>query len=54
VFAGEAVIFACWLFTPIAFLWYNVVGCLVVVLTALIITALDRRTDTGRVRPAAV
>jgi SSS family solute:Na+ symporter len=54
VLAGEAVIFACWLFTPIAFLWYNVVGCLVVVLTALILTALDRRTDTGRVRPAAV
>jgi SSS family solute:Na+ symporter len=54
VLAGEAVIFACWFFTPIAFLWYNVVGCLVVVLTGLIITALDRRRDTGRLQPAAV
>jgi Na+/proline symporter len=41
VLAGEAVIFGCWIFTPIAFLWYNVIGCLVVVLTGLAITALD-------------
>jgi Na+/proline symporter len=31
VLAGEAVIFAAYLFTDIAFLWYNVFGCLVVV-----------------------
>ena len=32
VLVGEAVIFACWYFTSIAFLWYNVIGCVVVVL----------------------
>jgi solute:Na+ symporter, SSS family len=31
VLCGEAVIFACWYFTSIAFLWYNVIGCVVVV-----------------------
>ena len=46
VLAGEAVIFACWYFTSIAFLWYNVIGCLVVVATGLVITAFDRRKDT--------
>jgi SSS family solute:Na+ symporter len=39
VLAGEAVIFACALFTQIAFLWYNVIGCLVVVLTGVLISA---------------
>jgi SSS family transporter len=33
VLAGEAAIFYCFLFTHIAFLWYNVVGCLVVIST---------------------
>ena len=42
VLAGEAVIFACWYFTNIAFLWYNVLGCLAVVATGLAITAFDR------------
>jgi Na+/proline symporter len=40
VLAGEAVIFACWYFTPIAFLWYNVIGCVVVVASALAMSAL--------------
>ena len=31
VLAGEAAIFYCYFFTHIAFLWYNVVGCLVVI-----------------------
>jgi Na+/proline symporter len=31
VLCGEAVIFLCWHFTSIAFLWYNVIGCVVVV-----------------------
>ena len=53
VLAGEAVIFACWYFTAIAFLWYNVLGCLVVVATGLVITAFDRRTDSGDLEPAA-
>ena len=39
VLAGEAVIFSCWYFTSIAFLWYNVIGCVVVVLSALAISA---------------
>ena len=35
--AGEAAIFAAW-FTGISFLWYNVIGCLVVVATALAVS----------------
>jgi Na+/proline symporter len=37
VIAGEAAIFAVALFTKISFLWFNVIGCAVVVLVALII-----------------
>jgi Na+/proline symporter len=39
---GEAFVFAAFLFTGISFLWYNVIGCAVVILTALAITAADR------------
>ena len=42
VLVGEAAIFACWYYTSLAFLWYNVVGCVVVVLTGLAITAFER------------
>ena len=42
VLAGETVIFACWYFTSIAFLWYNVIGCAVVVLTGLVLSLLER------------
>jgi SSS family transporter len=35
VLAGEAAIFAAAAFTHIAFLWYNVIGCLVVIAVAL-------------------
>jgi Na+/proline symporter len=38
--AGEAAIFFCFLFTGISFLWYNVIGCIVVVLTAVAVSAL--------------
>jgi SSS family transporter len=38
VIAGEAAIFATSLFTKISFLWYNVIGCLVVVAVALALT----------------
>jgi Na+/proline symporter len=41
VVAGEGVIFACWYFTNIAFLWYNVIGCAVVIVIALIISAFE-------------
>ena len=43
VLAGEAVIFACYFFTRIAFLWYNVFGCLVVVGTGILISRLEKR-----------
>ena len=48
VLAGEAVIFAAYYFTQIAFLWYNVLGCLVVVATGVVISAIE-----GRRGPAA-
>ncbi len=35
---GEAVVIACFLFTPIAWLWYNVIGCAVVVTVAILWT----------------
>lgn len=42
VLAGEAAIFAAWYFTKIAFLWYNVIGCLVVIATGVVVTKLKR------------
>jgi Na+/proline symporter len=45
VILGEAAIFICAAFTDVSFLWYNVVGSLVVVSSALIITALRPRLD---------
>ena len=46
--AGEAVVFWAFFFTGISFLWYNVIGCAVVILTAFVITywiAPGRRAD---------
>ncbi len=40
VLAGEAAIFAAAGFTHIAFLWYNVIGCVVVIAVALLIQTL--------------
>jgi Na+/proline symporter len=40
--AGEAAIFACFLFTRISYLWYNVIGCAVVVATAVVVAAFNR------------
>jgi len=42
VLAGEAAIFAAARFTNIAFLWYNVLGCLVVIAVALVVPAKAR------------
>jgi Na+/proline symporter len=39
VLAGEAAIFAAALFTHISFLWYNVIGCLVVVAVGIALSA---------------
>jgi Na+/proline symporter len=40
VLAGEAAIFAANRFTHIGFLWYNVIGCVVVVAVGLAISAM--------------
>jgi Na+/proline symporter len=40
VIVGQMVIFAFWKYTTLAFLWYNVVGCAVVVGTAVAVSAL--------------
>ena len=45
VFAGEAAIFAANRFTNISFLWYNVIGAVVVILTAVIISAFAPRKE---------
>jgi hypothetical protein len=47
VLTGEAVIFSCWYFTTIAFLWYNVIGCLVVVMTGVVVSVFDRSPVTS-------
>ena len=39
VLVGQLVIFACWKYTALAFLWYNVIGCAVVVVVAVIVSA---------------
>ena len=42
---AEAVVVACFLFTRISFLWYNLIGCVLVVGISLFISFLpDRRT----------
>ncbi|MBL8176829.1 MAG: sodium:solute symporter [Bryobacterales bacterium] len=38
VIAGEAAIFYCFLFTGISFLWYNVIGCAVVIAVGLLLS----------------
>ncbi|HEY6390218.1 MAG TPA: sodium:solute symporter [Bryobacteraceae bacterium] len=48
VLAGEAAIFAANLFTKISFLWYNVVGCFVVIIVGILVS---RTFDRGRGAP---
>ncbi|MGE5568812.1 MAG: sodium:solute symporter [Rhodospirillales bacterium] len=45
VLAGEAAIFYSHWFTQISFLWYNVIGCAIVVATGLLISRFERRPD---------
>ncbi|HYP12433.1 MAG TPA: sodium:solute symporter, partial [Bryobacteraceae bacterium] len=52
VLAGEAVIFWCKFNTSIAFLWYNVIGAAVVVLTALVLSAVLPSTPPLKPRSA--
>lgn len=47
VIGGEAAIFYCWYFTKISFLWYNVIGCVVVLLTAIVLSLLMPRRSSG-------
>jgi SSS family transporter len=47
VIAGEAAIFAAAKFTNIAFLWYNVIGCLVVIGVGLAVSAGKRPSNEG-------
>ena len=52
VLAGEAAIFAANLFTKISFLWYNVIGCLVVVVVGVIVSRIvDRERKLEVVAP---
>ncbi|MBV9925362.1 MAG: sodium:solute symporter [Acidobacteria bacterium] len=44
---GEAAVLSCFFFTPLAFLWYNVVGAAVVVLSALLFNVFTKR-NRGR------
>ena len=48
VLAGEAAIFYCFLATKISFLWYNVIGALVVIAVAVAVSAVApaKATDT--------
>jgi Na+/proline symporter len=50
--AGEAAIFAAFLFTGISFLWYNVIGCLVVIATGMAVSfvwpAVSATPDTAQ------
>ena len=43
VLAGEAAIFAPNRFTHIAFLWYNVIGCVVVIATGILVSRFTDR-----------
>jgi SSS family transporter len=52
VLVGQLVIFACWKYTGLAFLWYNVLGCVVVVLTGLALSLMDGRGNALSRSPA--
>jgi SSS family transporter len=45
VLVGQLVIFACWKYTSLAFLWYNVVGCVVVVAVGVLVSTVDRAPE---------
>jgi Na+/proline symporter len=46
--AGELVVLYCFYFTGIAYLWFNVIGALVVVTTALVITPFSGKSETKK------
>ena len=45
--AGEAAVFWAFFFTGVSFLWYNVIGCGVVVITALVVTQARRGSESA-------
>lgn len=45
VMAGEAAIFAAFLFTKISYLWYNVVGCVVVIAVGVLVSQFSAREE---------
>jgi SSS family solute:Na+ symporter len=49
-FIGEAVVLYCFAFTDVAWLWYNVIGCGVVVVVAVLINPFVGRTAISPVR----
>jgi hypothetical protein len=51
-FVGEAVVLYCFVFTQIQWLWYNVVGCCVVIGVAIILQLFMRR-KTDEALPSA-
>ena len=44
VLAGEAAIFSAYLFTSISYLWYNVIGCVVVIFVGVLVSSLQSQT----------
>ena len=45
VVVGEIVVLACWKYTSLAFLWYNVIGCVAVVAVAYLVSAFPVRAE---------
>jgi Na+/proline symporter len=45
--SGEIVVLYCFQFTSIAWLWYNVIGCFVVVGVGIILSVFERRKTSG-------
>jgi Na+/proline symporter len=54
VVVGQLVIFACWKYTALAFLWYNVSGCGVVVVTAIVVSALIPEVTLAKSKVAPI
>jgi SSS family transporter len=52
--AGEAAIFAAHWFTNISFLWYNVIGCIVVVLTGVMISSVGGGRGSASTQPGSL
>lgn len=48
---AEAAVLACWKLTPISFLWYNLVGCVLTMAIAMALAARDRASGTPAAQP---